>query len=696
MPGTLYRDMIFVAPLYLPGRAYVLVASYYGEQGGWRCDDWTEHLEDLCEDGGTIFVDGLEGHDTIDLLWSDSDTMGAGHIVDTAERADYRYALEHCWAANQPVDDHEPYMAKADFLYEYCTTIEVDGGLGRDVIRGTPAAGYETETLFGGKDSDGIFGNGGDDVLRGGSGPDFIECGDTTMTCDAGGEEGDDRVIGNWGDDYLRGGDGSDFLEGRGGDDYLFGGAQNDFLFGFVGEDHLLGEGGNDILAGGLETDVFSGGTGTDTFWCRSSASADPYFDPSNADTDCAERPTFVGDRGMEVTQMADPYAQRVRRFDRTVSFGPDGNGQRYDVTFYTTTSLARLQQDEGAGATILYYDDDDPLTDDEPLHTHRIQSGNTCGPQSFEMVLRQLGYTDERPAPWQLLFTRDVTAYPGDPGSWVSLPAGSWDPRPTDYSTTPPTPGGPNEFDVSVEYGYSVEHIVLDALSQLWWTELASFPTTGSYDYLLPNHFELNNVDSWVGGDWLRVSYVIGDYDPLLDPPTSSPPGEGPLQVWDACSPGIGMDVEDEDAPWLGRQLAGVANRAADAAGRVPDAEVVSNEMIGTAAHFQAIVEGFLGHGIPLLVGVERGGHFNTIIGFWRHGSTFYVYTADPLDGYGRDWTIVPMRYQRFVLDQNLMDSHVLTGLLLFGHVSAHGCDPDEWADKIDDQPEFGPLLCD
>lgn len=69
-------------------------------------------------------------------------------------------------------------------------------------------------------------------------------------------------------------------------------------------------------------------------------------------------------------------------------------------------------------------------------------------------------------------------------------------------------------------------------------------------------------------------------------------------------------------------------------------------------------------------------------------------MYTSDPLDGARRDFTVRPMRWQRFSVNQALLDSEVLTGLLLFGHVTAHGCDPGEWADKIDG--EFGPLLCD
>jgi len=532
---------------------------------------------------------------------------------------------------------------------------------------------------MGGPQSDGIFGNGGNDDLYGEDGNDWIECGAGTSACLAKGGSGDDMIIGGGGPDYLYGDAGSDFVSGGSGDisgnDHIYGGTENDYLFGFNGVDHLYGEGGNDVLSGGLGTDIFFGSTGVDTFYCRTSTSADPFFDPADADTDCSEHPTFHGDRGMETTESFDPYVSWVRRFLRTVSYGPTGNGNRYDISVYTTSSATRLETEDYVGATILYQ------APGEPLYSRRIQSDWTCGPQSLEMVLRYLGYTEEQSSPMQLIFTREILLYPFDPGSWESIPYGSW------Y----PAHNGVHEFYVSVGYRYSVEHIVLDALAQRRW--FGDFPPTGRCGYLISGTDELNNLDHSAPGDERRISYLIAGYDPLQDPPTSPPPGEGPLQTWDFCSPGVGMSVGDEDDYWGGRGLAGVANRAAYYAGDELDAEVVSNGMIGTAAHFEAIVAGFIDHDLPLVVGVERGGHFNTIVGYWDLGSIFYLYTADPLDGGLRNYPQKPMRWQRFVVNQSLLDSRVVTGLLLFGHVTAGGCDPGGWAEDIDNT--YGPLLC-
>lgn len=325
---------------------------------------------------------------------------------------------------------------------------------------------------------------------------------------------------------------------------------------------------------------------------------------------------------------------------------------------------------------------------DGVPLHSRRIQSDLTCGPQSLEMVLRHRGLTWEEPYPAQLVLPRDlnIVQYPYVMGWWDVTPFGDWD----------ISSGGDNEDDVSVGYFYSAGFIVYDALYHVFWDDYDHWPPAGSCAYLeaggLPR---LNHAATGVEGRYRRIDYVIADYD-WSQPNPPGPDGIGFLQVWDSCSPRVGTEVGDESrGDHLGLGLAGVANRAnAYTAGRNADARVIDNGMLSGAEHFRAIVAGFIDHDIPLVVGVERGGHFNTIVGYWDLGSLFYMYTADPLDGGIRQYEKKPMRWQRFAVTQALLDSGIVSGLLVFDHTTDGGCDTGGWAAHIDDL--YGPLLCD
>jgi len=100
-------------------------------------------LDQSCANGGTIYVDGLDGDDSIYLLWCSDCLATLGTIADPAARAEYHTVLEECWNDSQKVGDWESYIYKADYLYADCEFAEVDGGGGNDVIRGTPAPGLD-------------------------------------------------------------------------------------------------------------------------------------------------------------------------------------------------------------------------------------------------------------------------------------------------------------------------------------------------------------------------------------------------------------------------------------------------------------------------------------------------------------------------------------------------------------------------
>ncbi|APZ96599.1 calcium-binding protein [Fuerstiella marisgermanici] len=116
------------------------------------------------------------------------------------------------------------------------TTVDVDGGDGRDVIRGSAANTAALQFVArGGSGNDVIIGGGGNDTLLG--------------------EEGNDFISGRDGDDVISGGDGRDVIFGGRGDDIISGDAGNDVLFGKSGDDVLDGGDGFDIVFGGLGSD---------------------------------------------------------------------------------------------------------------------------------------------------------------------------------------------------------------------------------------------------------------------------------------------------------------------------------------------------------------------------------------------------------------------------------------------------------
>jgi hypothetical protein len=100
---------------------------------------------------------------------------------------------------------------------------------------------------------------------------------------------------------------------------------------------------------------------------------------------------------------------------------------------------------------------------------------------------------------------------------------------------------------------------------------------------------------------------------------------------------------------------------------------------------HLKAVIKGYIDHDIPIVVGVEGPGHFNTLVGYWERSDGFWIYTADPLDGWGRPYYSKPMRWRKIKLGTDILPegTSVLSGMILFGHGTS--CRNRGWAYQLD-----------
>jgi Ca2+-binding RTX toxin-like protein len=193
-----------------------------------------------CDDVQSIFVDGGDGADTIDLsgvttadfdgLSDGNVTVGGGKGNDTITGSEFDDLLQ--------------------------------GGFGNDEMNG----GLGDDTLLGGKGTDTLNGGGGNDLLRGGTGVDLAP---DVMN----GDSGNDTLVGGWGADTMNGGTGDDQLNGGKGNDRLVGGDGADTLVGGQGADLLVAGDGIDTTGDGIpdsssdddDPDFLDGGPGVDT-----------------------------------------------------------------------------------------------------------------------------------------------------------------------------------------------------------------------------------------------------------------------------------------------------------------------------------------------------------------------------------------------------------------------------------------------
>jgi hypothetical protein len=112
----------------------------------------------------------------------------------------------------------------------------------------------------------------------------------------------------------------------------------------------------------------------------------------------------------------------------------------------------------------------------------------------------------------------------------------------------------------------------------------------------------------------------------------------------------------------------------------------------------FRRIIKGFIDNGISLVCAVEENHHFNALIGYRGSVSPatepFYVYTADPLDGWGRSNPAnQPLTWRRVDLVRENMNAgkKLFTALLCWNHHAAGGANAQfrrgNWASLVDGQ---------
>jgi hypothetical protein len=95
-------------------------------------------------------------------------------------------------------------------------------------------------------------------------------------------------------------------------------------------------------------------------------------------------------------------------------------------------------------------------------------------------------------------------------------------------------------------------------------------------------------------------------------------------------------------------------------------DAEVVK---------IRRLLKGYIDHDISLVSGVDGGGHFNAIIGYRGTVSPasedFWVYTADPLNGWGRAAERQPGTFRRIKVSRDNLGAGggALMGVILWNH---------------------------
>jgi hypothetical protein len=307
---------------------------------------------------------------------------------------------------------------------------------------------------------------------------------------------------------------------------------------------------------------------------------------------------------------------------------------------------LEDVSSDGNAGAVNVFYSD-------MPLSTTHKQYGQSCGYTALNMVMEYLGLADHSQRRY---YPRDLDS----PASTV----------------------GTSEWDAgrAVDVGYllSMEHIMYEAFHKAreddphWNYALNSFMDSAG---------RLNTSDGGGQGSSFEIRYDIGHVD--WNPATGTTTGK--VQKWCECCPGVGFG-----------RLSYVANKYSP---DVQDARGIgitidSGGNFGDFDHLKAVIKGFIDHGIPLVVSVENGGHYNTLIGYREDGDNFYIYTADPLDGWGRPFYNKPMRWRRILLTHDMIDAEAVDGLIIYGH-AATGCSgSDSWAQEIDSR-YHSDILC-
>lgn len=278
-----------------------------------------------------------------------------------------------------------------------------------------------------------------------------------------------------------------------------------------------------------------------------------------------------------------------------------------------------------------------------EARATTTKQYSSSCGPSSLNMVLEQLGWADRTRA---RSMPRRISS------------------------------GAPSLASVDVGYHGAVEHLLYEGYKR----NLAANSAWQSDDEACHTNGMLNHGASTRSQAFHEIFYSLRAYDP-----------DGSLSAnipnWAEACEGVGgveltsvadmFNPHNDDARHISMRTTGARH--------VQDVE-----------HLKMIIRGFVDNGIPMVIAIENGGHFNTLVGYWENSSGFYIYMADPLDGWGRDYGNKAMRWRKIKLDtQNGPEgSALLHSIIAFGHGRQCGWTTSDWARLIDLGPRPN-LLC-
>lgn len=518
----------------------------------------------------------------------------------------------------------------------------IDGGDGNDIIKAVE------KTKIGRHQFGGFTNLNFDEyILIGGQGNDHIE--GTCYNDHIQGGRGTDLLIGKSGDDFIEGNDGDDVIRGYSGIDTINGGSGNDYLFGNQGNDIINGNGGNDVLVGG-GNDVLTGGPGRDARHCRTVINGDSRYDVINHyndhPCDCSDSNNIVN---VENTDIKDPYNDWAYMY-----YFKMVDGELLTIRYHTTSSTHRLLNERSPGAVIVIL-----IHNGEPLHTIHKQYDNTCGPSSLSMVMEHLELADRS--------TR------------VQLP------RDLDNDPATPTYNSPWNSAINVDVGYylSTEHIMYEGYhwrhhNHTIIEHIEPLPDT----YLDPQN-RLDVLDHSETGKFKGIDYPIGNIQ--LNP--NGTVNNGHIQNWLQSGPPIGMDCLH-----AGIGLSHIANKFVIG---YQDAMPYDRNHFVNIDHMKSIIRAFINHTIPLLTTVNNGGHFNVIMGYKETRNNFYIYLADPVDGWGSNpYYCKSMRWKKILLTENVLRSGLICGFMVFNHCNTgDGCATGGWARAIDDEYDSNRL---
>jgi len=305
-----------------------------------------------------------------------------------------------------------------------------------------------------------------------------------------------------------------------------------------------------------------------------------------------------------------------------------------------TTSDPADLRAEIKAGAKILKY------RDGTYVHAIHRQYPQSCGPASLAMVLRQMRIAKSRP------------------------------------HTLPRNVDCRGKGRVDVGYAGSMEHIMWIGYHR---ARLATGRENWNADdpqFMSPEgdlNTDATERATSVHGPEGQMGYLSF--------------GTIPKWLWHGSGVGTGHDRDAHNG------LTGVMNYIVAGSTRRATRDAMPLTAFGRNEHevmaMRRIFKGYIDHDISMVLGIESGGHFNVVIGYrGRAGSpdeAFHIYTAEPLDGWGRPEESCPGRWRRMAVLKDHLFGGRATGdqlihqMVCWNHHLRGGCGPTGWARKID-----------